>query len=173
MQKYLETGKIINVHGVAGMVKVECWSDSVEAVTSLPYIYFSPEGDGKRKVEKATYLKQFALLKLEGIDDRDAAASLRGRVIYADREDIELEEGDHFITDLIGLKVIDADNGEIYGEISDVLVQGAQDLYVVTHSDGATSLLPAIKPFVIEIDFESGVKVRPIPGMFDDGAIKA
>ena len=173
MQKYLETGKIINVHGTGGMVKVECWSDSVEAVTSLPFVYFSPEGDGKRKVVKASYMKQFALLKLEGIDDRDSAASLRGRIIYADREDIALEEGDHFIAYLILLKVIYSDSGEIYGEISDVLVQGAQDLYVISRPDGTTSLLPAIKPFVVEIDYENGVKVRPIPGMFDSGASEA
>ena len=66
-----------------------------------------------------------------------SAASLR-KVIYADREDIALEEGDHFIADLIGLKVFDADTGENYGEID--VCSGRAGSCVVSRPDGATSL---------------------------------
>ena len=45
--------------------------------------------------------------------------------MYINRDDINLAEGVHFVQDLIGLEVKDADNGRVYGKISDVLRTGA------------------------------------------------
>ena len=95
----------------------------------------------------------------------DAARSLRNRIVYAARGDIVLEAGSHFIADLIGLPVIDADSRRVYGEIVDVINRGASDIYVI-RTEAGESMMPAVDEFVVEIDLDRGVFVRPIEGMF-------
>ncbi|MBQ2263769.1 MAG: PRC-barrel domain-containing protein, partial [Oscillospiraceae bacterium] len=54
---------------------------------------------------------------------------MRRQMLYMDREEVELDEGCYFIQDLIDLEVRDADTGEVYGRIVDVLETGANDVY--------------------------------------------
>ena len=165
--QYLECGKIINTHGIKGAVKLESWCDSPETLADLEYIYFKINGSFvEKRVLSASIFKRHVIACIEGITDIDAAAALKETVIYADRDDIPLEEGDFFITDLIGLPVIDADSGEEYGKISEVFNTGASDIYTVATADGER-MIPAVPEFIIEIDLEKGVFVRPIEGMFN------
>ena len=166
-KKYLECGKIVNTHGVKGAVKIESWCDSPEILADLPCVYFK-KGDSyeKRDVLSSSVMKRHVLATLEGINDVDVAMTLKETVVYAERDDIPLEEGDYFIIDLVGLPVIDADNGTEYGTVSDVFNAGASDIYTVKTANG-DRMIPAVPEFVINIDLEKGIFVRPIEGMFD------
>ena len=166
-KKYLECGKIVNTHGVKGAVKIESWCDSPEILSDLPCVYFK-KGDSyeKRDVLSSSVMKRHVLATLEGINDVDVAMTLKETVVYAERDDIPLEEGDYFIIDLVGLPVIDADNGTEYGTVSDVFNAGASDIYTVKTANG-DRMIPAVPEFVINIDLEKGIFVRPIEGMFD------
>ena len=165
--KYLECGKIINTHGVKGAVKIESWCDTPETLADLEFLYFESNGQfEQRKVRSATVMKRHVMAYIEGIDDIDTAASFKEKVVYADRDDIPLEEGDYFIIDLVGLPVIDADSGIEYGVISDVFNTGASDIYTVKTEDGER-MIPAVPEFIVEIDIGKGVFVRPIEGMFN------
>ncbi len=165
--KFLECGKIVNTHGVKGAVKIESWCDSPETLSELSFIYFK-DGDSfnKRRVISATVMKRHVMAYIEGICDIDTAASFKETVVYADRDDIPLDDGDFFIVDLVGLPVIDADSGVEYGKISEVFNTGASDIYTVKTALGER-MIPAVPEFIIEIDTERGVFVRPIEGMFD------
>ncbi|MGM9642044.1 MAG: ribosome maturation factor RimM [Eubacteriales bacterium] len=166
-EKYLECGKIVNTHGIKGAIKLESWCDSPETLAELPFIYFKNEASFlRRKVISATVMKRHVVAYIEGVADIDTAASLKETVVYADRDDIPLEDGDYFISDLVGLPVIDADSGVEYGTISDVFNTGASDIYTVKTADGER-MIPAVPEFIIEIDTDRGVFVRPIEGMFD------
>ena len=165
--KYLECGKIINTHGVKGGIKIESWCDSPEVLLDLNKIYFKT-GDGfeKRKIISSTVMKRHVMAYIEGVNDIDTAAALKETVIYADREDIPLEDGDFFIIDLVDLPVIDVDSGVEYGKVSDVFNTGASDIYTVK-TPGGDRMIPAVPEFIIEIDTDRGIFVRPIEGMFD------
>ena len=164
---YLECGKIINTHGVVGAVKLEPWCDSPAVLAGLSCIYLkNGEAYTKVKIKKASVFKRFVLATLEGIDSIDKAAALKETVVYADRNDLPLEEGHHFIADLVGLPVIDADTGKEYGILDDVINTGASDIYVIKSPDGER-MMPAVPEFVKEIDTEKGIFVTPIEGMFD------
>ena len=166
-KQYLECGKIINTHGIAGAVKLESWCDSPEVLASLETVYFK-KGEVYKPVEvlRASVFKRFVLMTLEGITDIDAAAALKETVVYADRDELPSEEGQHFIADLVGLPVIDADSGKEYGILDDVINTGASDIYVIESEDGE-KMMPAVDEFVKEIDLERGIFVTPIEGMFD------
>ena len=165
--RYIECAKIINTHGCHGGVKMESWCNSPETLAALSRVFLKlGNGYTEYKIKKASVFKQFVLLDLEGVVGMDAAAAMKNKVIYASRDDIELEEGDYFIADLIGLPVIDADSGVKYGEITDVINTGASDIYVIKTEKGE-AMMPAVEEFVDEIDLEKGIFVRPIEGMFE------
>lgn len=164
--KYLEAGQVVGTHGVRGEVRVQPWCDSPAQLAPLTTLYWD---GGKQAVKvKCRPHKNMALVKIEGIDTVQEASLLRGKILFLDRDDLRLEPGRHFIRDLIGLRVLDADTGEEYGVLTDVSATGANDVY---HMDwkGREVLIPAIPPVIIEIDVDAGfLRIRPIKGLFDD-----
>lgn len=165
--RYLECGKIINTHGLDGTVKLESWCDTPDVLASLDRIYFNMGGEYcECRVVKASVQKRFVLMKLENINTPEDAEALRESVVFAAREDLPLDPGAHFIVDLIGLPVIDADSGKEYGTLTYVFNAGASDVYTVMTPDGER-MMPAVPEFVISIDLEKGIFIRPIEGMFD------
>ena len=166
---YLECGKIVGTHGVRGEVRIESWCDSPEVITNLPKILL-PGQDGNLKevrITRAFVGRGQAVLALEGISDMDAALRLKNTVVYAKREDIPLQEGATFIADLIGLPVTDADTGRVYGKIKDVSQMPSSDMYLIETKAGDV-LFPAVEEFVVRVDLEEGVFLRPIPGFFEE-----
>ena len=165
-KNYLECGKIINTHGIKGAVKVESWCDSPYVLADLERVFLEKDGAFKEyEVVNASVFKQFVILELDGIMTIEQAERLKNQILYLSRDDIELEEGEVFIADLIGLPVIDADSGVEYGTITDVMNTGASDIYVIKTADGE-AMMPAVKEFVKNVDLEKGVFVKPIEGMF-------
>ena len=166
-QQYLDAGQIVSTHGIRGEVKVLPWADGPEFLTLFDRVYLK----GREYVlESARVQKTCVLLKLQGVDTVEAAQALRDTVVQVDREDVELEEGTYFIADLIGLRVVDADDPElVYGELTDVSQTGANDVYHVRFADGKERYVPAIPQVVIQTDLENGVlRIRPLDGLFDD-----
>lgn len=163
----IETGKIVTTHGVKGEVKIQPWSDSPEFVASLPALYLA---DGQKlEPERMRCAGNGVLAKFKGYEDMDQANTLRGKVVYLDRKDVQLPKGQYFICDLEGLSVVDADSGRCYGRLTQVLSTGANDVYEVTNEEGNTYLIPAIPQVVEKTDLEAGLLlIRPIEGMFED-----
>lgn len=165
--QFLECGKIINTHGVRGGLKLESWCDTPKALASLKRVFLKNGSDHKcYKVKKASVFKQFVLFELEGINDIDAAMRLKNTIVFADRDDISIDEDAFFLADIIGLPVFDVVSGEKIGTLSDVLNLGASDLYEIKTENGK-KLIPAVDEFIKEIDLEKGIFVSLIEGMLD------
>ena len=167
-KQYLECARIINTHGVRGDVKLESLCDSPEVLASLERVFVLESGKYREiTVQHASVFKQFVLATLDGVDDMDKAAAMKGTVLYASRDDFELGEGDYFIADLLGLPVIDNKDGRVYGKIKDVINRGASDIYVISTPAGER-MMPVVDEFVKKVDTESGVYVEVIPGLLTD-----
>lgn len=165
-KKYLECGKIINTHGIRGALKVESWCDSPYFLADLERVFTEDNGKYKEyEIVDASVFKQFVILEIRGVTTIEEAEKLKSSIIYLSRDDIELEEGEVFIADLIGLPVIDIDSNQCYGHITDVMNTGASDIYVIETEKGE-AMIPAVKEFVKKVDLECGVFVKPIEGMF-------
>ena len=167
-KRFLECALIINTHGVRGDIKLESLCDTPAVLAGLKRVYFYEGGEYREvKVLHSSVFKSFVLVSLDGIDDMDKAMALKGKTLYAAREDFKLKKGDYFIVDLIGLDVIDNASGKVYGKITDVINRGASDIYVVK-TEGGERMMPAVKEFVKRVDLESGVFVEVIPGLLTD-----
>ena len=166
-KQFLEIGKIVNVHGLNGTVKVMPWCDSAEFLCEFETLYRGSQ-HVPMQIERASVQKNMALVKFEGIDTPEAANALRNTVLYMNRADVELDDETHFVQDLIGMAVVDADSGSEYGKLRDVLQTGANDVYEVAAPDGRTLLVPVIPQVVLEIDDAADrIVIRPLEGLFD------
>ena len=168
-QPYLQCGRIINVHGFRGDVKLESWCDDPEILADLETVYFLEDHRYRAcRVLHASVFKQFVIAHLEGVDGEEAANALRGTVLYAAREDLPLPEGGSFIVDLLDLPVKHADTGEVLGTLINVETRGAQELYLLRTARGEF-YVPAVPAFIERVDIEDAVYIRPIPGLLGDG----
>ena len=146
--QYLEVGKVTNVHGLMGEVKVQPWADSPEFLCQFKTLYVD-EAHWPIQVERARVHKNMVIMKFEGLTDVPGALSLRNAILYIDRSDAKLPEGAFFLADIYGLEVRDAATGEVLGQIADVLTLPANNVYVVR--GGARELMiPAVPQFIAE-----------------------
>ena len=165
----IETGKIVNTHGIKGDVKAVLWTSDIESLLEVKDLFI----DGKPyAVDAARLHGDNILFKLHGVDTPEAAEKFRNRIISVPRDIFSLDEGEYFISDLIGISVFDADSGKFYGEITDVLQPGANDVYELTEKteDGkpVRRYIPAIKDCIVSTDIKSKtMKIRPLEGLFD------
>ena len=159
---------MVATQGLRGELRVQPRCDSAAFLCQFKRLYWRA-GEQEVKVVSARPHKNLALIKLEGVDSVEQADLLRGRVLFIRREDCRLPEGEYFIQDLIGMQVCDADSGQIYGKLTDVLKTGANDVYQVTNQEGKDILIPSIPQVVAERNLKEGVlKIRPMEGMFDE-----
>ncbi|MBO5008503.1 MAG: 16S rRNA processing protein RimM [Clostridia bacterium] len=153
MDKFIDVGQIVNTHGLRGEVKVNPWTDAPEVFEAFDVLYT----DDKKhyKVKGVRYQKNCVLLKLEGVDDMDAAERMRNKVLYAPRELFdELPEDTYLVVDIVGLTV--KDDAIEYGSVEDVITTGSNDVYAVRTKDHRTILIPAIKDVINEINVKEG-----------------
>ncbi len=167
MKQFLETGKITGTHGLKGEVRVQPWADSPEFLTEFDELYLD-NGARKIVITSSRVHKGMLIMKIKGVDSIEDADRLRNRILYMNRDDVELEDGAYFIQDLIGLDVIDDDTGERLGTLADVSETGANDVYHVRTSDGREVLIPVIPDVVREISLEDGcVRIFRMKGLFE------
>ncbi|MBR1731064.1 MAG: 16S rRNA processing protein RimM [Ruminococcus sp.] len=166
-KQYLEAGKIVGTHGLHGEVRVECWCDSPDFLAQFRTLYF--DGGAEKLRVKSRPHKNIVLSKIADVDTVEDAEKLRGKVVFINRDDVNLPDGRNFIQDLIGCRVLDADDKSVqYGEIADVFKTGANDVYTVKNG-GREYLVPVVDSIVTEKNVDGGfVLVRPIKGLFDD-----
>lgn len=164
LKQYLEVGKVTNVHGLMGEVKVQPWADSPEFLCQFKTLYVD-EARFPMTVQRARVHKNMVIIKFEGPTDVPSALSLRNAILYIDRSDVDLPEGAFFLADIYGLEVRDAASGEVLGKIADVLTLPANNVYVI--KGGKRELMiPAVPQFIAETNIEGGfIRVNLMEGL--------
>ena len=161
----IETGKIVNTHGVRGELKVVPWADDPSVFENFDTVTID---NTPYTVRSVRYQGQNVLLKLEGINDMTGAEGLKNKVIFANRADFDLPEGTYFITDLMGLTVVEDETGNELGTITQVLETGANDVYEITAPDGKKYYVPAIKDCVKATDLDAKeMRIHIMEGLFE------
>jgi len=159
-KKYLEAGKIVNTHGVRGELKIQPWADSADFLRGFKVLYIDEK---PIRVTGSFVHKGYLIAKLEGIDDANAAMAYKNRVVYIDRDDAKLGEGEFFIQDIIGADVR-LEDGQSVGSLAEVIDLPQGKVYVVRGE--REILIPAVDEFILHTDADGGVvTVRLIEGM--------
>ncbi len=166
MNGLLEVGQIVNSYGIKGLLKVVPLVDNNYQFKEFEKLYVQDKKNFRElKIEEVKFSKNLVLLKVEGIETIEEALKLKNLYLYAKREDIKLEEGAHFIVDLIELEVY-TEEGKFLGILKEVLQPGANDVYIVENEKKEQILLPVIPDVVKKIDIqERKVIVRLLNGL--------
>ena len=163
---FLEIGKIVGVHGIKGIMRVQPWCDDASFFCSFKRFYLN--NNTELQVEISKPHGNVMLLKVKDIDTVEQAETLRGNILLISRDDAKLPEGRHFIEELIGCKVYDQENDTLLGKITDVTQNPANDIWHIVNN-GKEYLHPAIDDCIISIDVEKEIAViKPLKGIFDD-----
>jgi 16S rRNA processing protein RimM len=145
-------GRIVGPFGRVGEVKLYPYTDFPERIGEYETLTLRmPDGRSQtREVERARPHKGVILVKLGGVDSIDEAEALRDAEVWIDASQAApLPEGHYYLHDLIGLQVV-APDGEVLGEISEVLRGPANDVYVA-----GPYLIPATHDAVAAVDLEA------------------
>ena len=168
MKQFLEVGKLNNTHGIKGELKMQLWCDDIEFLKQFKTLYFDDKGQNSVEITSVRSQKNLAIIKLKGIDSIEQAETVKGKILYCNRDDASIDEDANYIADLIGCYVVDIYTEEEYGKVVDVLNYGSCDIYD-TESLGKHTLIPATPDIVKEINTEYQViKIKAMKGLFDE-----
>lgn len=165
---FLALGRVIKTHGLNGEVSVEPYSGIDLGLLTGVEVWFVPPPASVRSatVNGVRPGPKGPLLSLSTVCDIDAAKALTGTEMMARADDVpedaivETEEP----VELLGLVVTDTVHG-LLGEITEVIVTGANDVWVVQGPLGEV-LLPVIDDVVLEVDVDANTaSVRLLPGL--------
>ena len=166
MDSYLAIAKVVGAHGVRGEVRCRILTDFPERFSRTRRVYLGEEYESTQ-VERARVDRGRVLLKLGGVDSREAAQSLVGSTVFIpESEAVKLPAETYFWHDIIGLAVRSVDGTEL-GRVAEILETGSNDVYVI-QGGGGEVLIPATKEVVRKIDVEAGViTIDLIEGLLD------
>ncbi len=152
MPDLFRVGVIANTHGIRGEVKVFPTTGEPKRFDYLEEVILDTGKEQKTlEVVSVRYFKNLVIVKFKGIDNINA---------------IPLEEGECYIADMLGMKVV-TDEGEEFGILKDVMETGANLVFVVTHN-GKDVLLPDIPDCVKEVNTETNIiTVHIMKGLLD------
>ncbi len=164
-------GRVVAPYGVYGWVKIKPDTEELDGLFGYETWWLGKENQWREvDVETAKVHTDVLIVKLAGVDDRDAALALKGQQVAVPRAvlpDLSSED-EYYWSDLIGLQVINT-QGVKFGLIVDVFETGANDVIVVqAQQDIAPAelkmtkkakpeekLLPFIADVVLKVDLQN------------------
>jgi 16S rRNA processing protein RimM len=153
--RYLAIGRVVRAHGVRGELSVAVMTDFPERFAETEWVYLGNETEATPyRLEKHRWHKDNVLLTLAGVATRTEAERLAGQLVQVPLEEaMPLPEGSYYLYQLMGLQVYTVDD-ELLGTITSIIETGANDVYVVTNTNGVEVLLPAIPDVVKSVEIE-------------------
>lgn len=146
----IEIGKVLKAQGIKGELKLACFVDDAVMLKGLKQVYI---GTNTYAVNHVRCDGKFCYMLLDGVIDRNMAESLRNWTVYADKDAVDLPKNRYFIDDLIGCKVSSSD-GQIVGEVMDILQYGSADVFVC-RNDGKEVSFPFLNDLVLKVNIDS------------------
>jgi 16S rRNA processing protein RimM len=150
-------GRVTAPFGVKGWVKIYALTAPATNLCDYSVWWLGREGDWREtKVVAARAHGSALIAQLEGVADRDAAATLKGMIIAVPRAQLPpVAEDEFYWADLIGLRVLNAQQHE-FGRVTRIVQTGANDVLVVD-ADGHETLIPFIADVIRAVDLATGV----------------
>ena len=150
-------GRISGLFGVRGWVKVFSYTEPREALLEYESWLLGHKGEWQSaKVAEGQRHGKTVVVRIDGFEDRDQAATLIGTEIGVPRDELpKTEDGHYYWSDLEGLRVVRSDGSEL-GKLAYLLETGAHDVMVIKGEE--ERLVPfVIDEIVIDVDLAAGV----------------
>jgi 16S rRNA processing protein RimM len=160
---FIAVGQVLGAHGQDGAINIKVLSDVPNRFDPGQVLVIDGRSfnvAGSRPTGPAT-----RILWLEEVSGRDQVRPLQGRWLSVPEKDVpQPDEGEYFHYQLLDMAVY-TEEGELLGNISEILETGSNDVYVIQGPAGEL-LVPAIAQVVLNVDVEgSRMTVRLLEGL--------
>ncbi|HEY4104598.1 MAG TPA: ribosome maturation factor RimM [Polyangiaceae bacterium] len=154
-QDTLEIGRISKAHGILGELRIVPHWPSSDSLLRVEKLWLSANGrSAMYVVEHVRAVPRAFLVKLEGVDDRNAAEALHGATVQLPRALLPpLAPGEYYLVDLIGARVLGPD-GDV-GEVISVASHPTVDAVTIKLQNGATAEQALSEPWLASVDVGS------------------
>jgi 16S rRNA processing protein RimM len=149
-------GRVVAPYGVFGWLKIVPDTEEFDSLLDYKTWWIGKDNDWRElAVKEAKVHNDVLVVKLQGIDDRDAAVACKGKQIAVPRASLpKLVGEEYYWSDLIGLSVKNLQDVD-FGKISDVFATGANDVVVAKSDSGQERLIPYIAQAILQVDLEA------------------
>jgi 16S rRNA processing protein RimM len=157
--KLVTLGRIGGVHGIKGWLKVHSYTEPRDNIVEYaPWLLARGDERREARVTDAHTGNGRVVVKLDGIDDRDAAREWVGAEIAVERRQLPpCGPGEYYWSDLEGLEVRTL-QGEVLGRVDHLLATGEHDVLVLAGE--RQRLIPFVWDSVVRrVDLDEGVIV--------------
>ncbi|AUX23654.1 ribosome maturation factor RimM [Sorangium cellulosum] len=158
-RRYVPVAEISRPHGVQGELRVRLYNEASDLLLSRPAVRLRLSDGGERdaKILGARPVDKALLVRIAGIDDRDAAEALRGATVCVPRDAFgPLDEGEFYACDIEGARVLTPE-GELLGHVKSLQSYPTCDVLVVEREGAASIEIPLVESFVSSVDVEQQV----------------
>ena len=157
--EFLVAGKLRRTHGLKGEMWIEVLTDFPELFNQAKNVFIG-EKHKKITVKSFKFAGKKGLIRFDGYENPESVWLFNNEYLYFDSHSMpELHDEEYYHHELIGLEVRD-EKGAVIGILTEILVTGANDVYVITPKEGNKDILiPAIKSVIQKIDIESKLMI--------------
>lgn len=162
-------GTVIKSHGIKGDLVIEVSTDYPQerfAVGSTITLKSTSGTTSSHEVVAARWHQGRLLVRLSGIDSRTAAEKFRNADVVVTEEGlselVNAADDEYHISVLLSLTAYTTDGVKL-GRVTDLLSDTAQDILVITDSQGKEHLVPFVKALVPVVDVDSKRLVCDLP----------
>ncbi|MCI5723124.1 MAG: ribosome maturation factor RimM [Erysipelotrichaceae bacterium] len=166
---YICIGKMINTHGIKGEVKIESYSDFDDdryKKGNQVYVYFEKE---YHPLTVASYRrhKGYPLVSFVNMQNINDVEKYKGSQLYISSQSRkQLQQGEYYRTDLIGLTVVNEDGQTLGKVISVEETLGAQNNLRIALETGKEILIPYIPMIIKNVDLpQQTITIHQIGGL--------
>lgn len=166
-------GKILGTHHLKGEVKVLSEMENLERLVGEKIIVEFE--DKQQRLLTVKSVKHFVQNKwsfiFNEINNKKDADFLRNSYIKVRREVLGISDDEHFLSETIGMEVIDVSNGMCIGKIEEIYETAAHNIFVARNKNYET-MIPDVDEFILNIDYEERkIYVKLIDGLMEDISI--
>ena len=146
----IEVGKVLKAQGIKGELKLSCFLDNPKMLVGIKKLYL---GIQLHYVQSVRVNGQFCYVLFKDINDRNTAETYQNKAVFADKEDVKLEDGRYYVEDLLGCEVA-LDDQTIVGTVVDIEQYGSADVYTTKKGSVLTSF-PFLKDLIVSVDIDA------------------
>lgn len=161
--KLIKIGKIVNTHGIKGELRLLSkfpYKDKVFIKNMIIYI----NKENKEIINTYRKHKNFDMITLNGYTNINEVLKYKGKNVYVDSDDIQLDKNKYLDEEIIGLNVVYENNNkgiivniERYDKTSLLVITGEEKEYLIPYNDNIIDK--------IDIDNKK-IYIKDIKGLF-------
>ncbi|MEN6530025.1 MAG: ribosome maturation factor RimM [Anaerolineaceae bacterium] len=158
---YLAVARLRRPHGIAGEILMEMITDTQENLSAGKEVYIGEEKIASQVIALRPVDKLW-LITLTGFEDRESVARFSNQWLYMKIDQLQpLPEGRFYHHEVIGMQVLN-EADKVLGVVSEILITGANDVYVVKNEQGEEMLVPVVKSVIQKMDRKNRtIVIRP------------